>query len=148
MGEQTAEDLANHFGTLDKLMAASLEEINNIENIGPTIAQSVYDHFRHKENLKFVYKLFENGVKVEKYVSNKKNLKLSGKTFVVTGTLEKMSRDEAKQKIKQLGGKVTESVSKLTSYVVVGAEPGSKYQKALKLGVETLDEKKFLQLIT
>ena len=147
VGEQTAEDLANHFGSLEKLMSSSLEDVNNIENIGPIVSQSVYDYFHHKENLKFINKLFENGVKVERYVSNKKNLKLSGKTFVITGTLDNMSRDEVKQKIKELGGKVTESVSKQTSYVVVGSEPGSKYDKALKLGVEILDETKFLELV-
>lgn len=145
VGEQTAEDLAQHFGSLDKLTAASLDEINSIENIGPVVAQSVYDYFHHKENLKFIEKLLKHGVKI--HHEQKKQGKLSGKTFVITGTLDSMSRDEAKEKIKQLGGKVTESVSKQTSYVVVGNEPGSKYDKAQKLGVEILDEKKFLELI-
>jgi DNA ligase (NAD+) len=147
VGEQTGEDLANHFGSLNKLMAASLDEINNIENIGPIVSQSVYDYFRHKENLKFINKLFANGVKVEKYIPDKKNLKLSGKTFVITGTLESMSREEAKEKIKALGGKITESVSKLTSYAVVGAEPGSKYNKALKLGIDVLNESQFIKFL-
>lgn len=146
VGEQTAQDLAEHFGSLEKLMNASLEEINDIENIGPIVTQSVYDFFRHKENIKFIQKLQKNGVKI---LPQEKKLagKLTGKTFVITGTLESMSRDEAKQKIKALGGKVTESVSKQTSYVVVGSEPGSKYEKALKLGVVILNEKQFLELI-
>jgi DNA ligase (NAD+) len=145
VGEQTADDLASHFGSLDKLTVASLEEINFIENIGPVVAQSVYDYFHHKENLKFVAKLVKNGVKI--YHEQKKSGKLAGKTFVITGTLEKMSRDEAKKKIKEAGGKVTESVSGLTSYVVVGKEPGSKYDKAIKLGVKILNEEEFLKLI-
>jgi DNA ligase (NAD+) len=145
VGEQTADDLANHFGSIDKLMGASLDEINFIENIGPVVAQSVYDYFHHKENIKFVQKLIGNGVKI--HHEQKKAGKLTGKTFVITGAFEGMSRDEAKAKIKSLGGKISESVSKLTSYVVVGNEPGSKYGKAQKLGVEILDEKKFLNII-
>jgi DNA ligase (NAD+) len=145
VGEQTAEDLAQHFGSLDKLMAAPLDEINFIENIGPVVAQSVFDYFHHKENLKFIGKLTKNGMKI--YHEQKKAGKLTGKIFVITGTLNNMSRDEAKAKIKQLGGKVTESVSKQTSFVVAGSEPGSKYNKAVKLGVEILGEKFFLELI-
>jgi len=144
VGEQTADDLANHFGSLEKLQNAALDEINFIENIGPVVAQSVYDYFHHKENIKFVQKLVKNGIKI--HHEHKKAGKFTGKTFVITGTLGGMSRDEAKAKIKSLGGKISESVSKLTSYVVVGNEPGSKYNKAVKLGVEILDEKKFLSL--
>ncbi len=145
VGEQTAEDLAEHFGSLDKLADSLLDETNNIENIGPVVAQSVYDYFHHKENLKFIQKLIKNGVQI--HHQQKKAGKLTGKTFVITGTLESMSRDEAKEKIKALGGKITESVSKQTAYVVVGSDPGSKYDKAMKLGVKTLDEKRFLELI-
>jgi DNA ligase (NAD+) len=145
VGEQTADDLAEYFGSLDKLMAAPLDEINFIENIGPVVAQSVFNYFRHKENIKFVQKLLKNGIKI--HHEQKKAGKLTGKTFVITGTLDGMSRDEAKLKIKSLGGKMSESVSKLTSYVIVGNEPGSKYDKAVKLGVEILDEKKFLGLL-
>lgn len=146
VGEQTADDLAQRFGSLEKLMSASLDEINFIENIGPVVAQSVYDYFRHKENIKFVQKLIKNGVSIKKQESRSKSRVLAGKTFAITGTLESMSRDEARKKIKELGGKVTESVSKQTSYVIVGSEPGSKKDKAEKLGVKILDEKKFLNL--
>ncbi len=145
VGEQTAEDLAEYFGSLDKLMHASADEINSIENIGGVVAGSVYDYFHHKENIKFIRKLLDNGVRV--YHEHKKSGKLTGKTFVITGTLETMSRDEAKMKIKSFGGKITESVSKQTSYVVVGSDPGSKYEKAVKLGIMTLDEAKFLDLL-
>jgi DNA ligase (NAD+) len=144
VGEQTAEDLAQNFGSLEKLVVASADEINNIENIGPVVSKSVYDYFHTKENLKYVKELQKNGMEI--FPQAKKAAgKLTGKTFVITGTLESMSRDEAKAKIKSLGGKISESVSKLTSYVVAGAEPGSKKQKAEKLGVEILDEKFFLQ---
>jgi DNA ligase (NAD+) len=147
VGEQTAEDLAKQFLSLEKLKAAALDEINNIENIGPVVSKSVYDFFHNKENLKFVEKLIGNGVVPLNHKSEIINLKLSGKTFVITGTLDTMSRDEAKKKIKALGGKTSESVSKQTSYVVVGSEAGSKKEKAEKLGVIILDEKKFLDLI-
>ncbi len=147
VGEQTAEDLAKQFQNLDSLKTASLEHLSQIENIGPVVAKSVYEYFQAKDNLKFIDKLFKNGVSVLPYKLEAKSYKLANKTFVITGSLEKMSRDEARQKIRELGGKTTESVSKQTSYVVVGNEPGSKYQKAQKLGVEILDEKKFLELI-
>jgi len=147
VGEQTAEDLAEHFGSLEKLMDASLDEINSIENVGDVVAKSVYDHFHTKENLKFIQKLMKNGVRVQPYKLQATSYKLKGKTFVITGTLDSMSRDEAKKKIKEFGGKVTESVSKNTSYVVVGSDPGSKYDKAMKLGVPILDEKQFLELL-
>ncbi len=146
VGEQTSEDIANHFGSLDKVMHASLEQMSELENIGPVIARSVYDWFQQKENIRFVEKLLKNGVKITaqpKALSNK----LAGKTFVLTGTLESMSRDAAKARIKELGGKTAESVSKLTSYVVAGSEPGSKFDKAERLGVGILAERDFLKMI-
>ncbi len=147
VGEQTAEDLAESFGSLDKLSTASLDQINSIENIGPVVARSVFEFFHTKENLKFVEKLIGNGVMIDNAKLSIKNAKLSGKTFVITGTLESLSRDEAKKRIKALGGKTAESVSKNTSYVVAGSEPGSKLAKAKALGVEVLDEKNFLEVV-
>ncbi|HMR55470.1 MAG TPA: NAD-dependent DNA ligase LigA, partial [Candidatus Doudnabacteria bacterium] len=146
VGEQTSEDLAEHFRSLDKLQKASAEEINNIENIGPVVSQGVFDWFRHSENLKFVEKLLEYGVQI---INPAKKMagKLTGKIFVVTGTLETMSRDEAKSKIKAAGGKITESVSAKTDYVVVGENPGSKFEKAHKLGIKTLSETEFINLL-
>jgi DNA ligase (NAD+) len=146
VGEQTSEDLAEHFGTLTKLRNASLDKINEVENIGPIVSQSVYDFFRHKENEKYIDKLLVNGVRI---INPEKKTpgKLTGKTFVITGTLESMSRDEAKAKIKAQGGKITESVSKKTDYVVVGDDPGSKYDKAQKLGVSILGENNFIKLL-
>jgi DNA ligase (NAD+) len=127
-------------------MKASVEEINEIENIGPAVSKSVCDFFQDKNNLNFIEKLQKNGVKIEK-ADKKKNGKLSGSTFVLTGTLEGMSRELAKEKIINLGGKVSGSVSKNTSYVLVGAEPGSKLKDAEKLGVKIIDEKEFLKII-
>jgi DNA ligase (NAD+) len=106
----------------------------------------VYEYFQHKENLKFVNKLLANGVEI---INPKKKVagKLTGKTFVITGTLESMSRDDAKKKIKDLGGKISESVSSKTDCVVVGDSPGSKAEKAQKLGIAILDESKFLKIL-
>lgn len=146
VGEQTSEDLAEHFHSLEKLMAATEDDINAIENIGPIVSKSVAEWFAHKENLKFINKLLDNGVTIIEQ-AKKKAGKLTGKTFVITGTLESMGRDEAKKKIKELGGKIAESVSKKTDYVVVGADPGSKYEKAQKLGINILDENGFIKLM-
>jgi DNA ligase (NAD+) len=145
VGEETAADIAEHFGTLDRLMRASEEEAAAIPQIGPVIAKSIHGFFHQKENAKFIHKLLAQGVQVTPE-PRKAAGALSGKTFVLTGTLESMSREDAKKRIKAKGGEVTESVSKKTSYVVVGSDPGSKAEKAAKLGVPTLAEEEFLRL--
>lgn len=146
VGEQTAEDIANHFGDLGKIMTATKDDISAIENIGPVVTESLHNFFVQKENKVFVAKLLNNGVSIEK--SNlKKGNKLSGKIFVLTGTLLSLSRDEAKAKIKKEGGKVTSSVSKKTDYLIAGDEPGSKYDDAVELGVQILSEHEFLKIL-
>ncbi|MFA5934235.1 MAG: NAD-dependent DNA ligase LigA [Candidatus Paceibacterota bacterium] len=145
IGEETSRDLAEHFGTLEKIMKASLDEINHIPNIGDVVAKSVYNYFHQKENLSFVEKLKKNGVIVAKQI--KTTGKLTGKIFVLTGTLDEMSRDEAKKKIQALGGKVGSAVSKETDYLVSGAEPGSKFKDAQKIGVKILNEQEFLKML-
>jgi len=146
VGEETAKDIANHFGTLEKIMSATVDEINSIENIGPIVSKSVHDFFRDKQNEKFIDKLLRNGVKPENAPKQKKG-KFTGLTFVITGTLDSMSREEAKEKINSLGGKVSGSVSKNTSYVLAGENPGSKYDNAEKLGVKILNEGEFQKLL-
>ncbi len=157
VGEQTAIDLANKFKSFEKLKLAAQalspdsesNELEQIEDIGPVVAKSVAEWFKDKNNLKFVEKLFKNGVKVigPSAPAAKFAKKLAGKTFVLTGALSSMSRDEAWAKIRQLGGRVSSSVSKKTDYVVVGEEPGSKYEQAKKLGVKIIGEKAFLDMI-
>jgi len=148
VGEETAIDLASHFGSLKKIEAANLEELQNITDIGGVVAQSIYDYFHNKNSLKLVEKLLERGVIIESQKSRIKSQKLYEKKFVLTGTLEKLSREEAKEKIRELGGDVSESISKKTDYVVVGAEPGSKYDKARELGVEIIDEEEFKKMLS
>jgi DNA ligase (NAD+) len=149
VGEETARDLALHFGTLGKLVFSArqdLVEIDSIENIGPAVSKSVGNFFKDKNNLNFIKKLEKNGVVVEK-MEKKKTGKFTALIFVLTGTLSQMSREIAKEKIISLGGKVVDSVSKNTSYAVAGADPGSKLIKAEKLGVKILNEKEFLEMI-
>lgn len=146
VGEQTAQDVANHFGTLEKVMNASRADIESIENIGPVVAESINDFFSHKENKALVSKLLANGVSPQKALV-KKGGKFAGKTFVLTGTLPTLSRDEAKARIVAEGGKVSGSVSKNTSYVLAGDSAGSKYDDAEKLGVPIVDETQFLKMI-
>jgi DNA ligase (NAD+) len=147
VGEQTSEDIAEHFGTLDALLDADAEAIAAVPNIGETIATSILEFFKTPANKMLVKKLLRNGVMILPPVRTVKNGTLSGKTFVLTGTLAEMSRDEAKKKIKALGGSTTESVSKNTSYVVAGDAAGSKLAKAEQLGVPVLDEAQFLKLL-
>jgi len=145
VGEQTAQDLADHFEVLDKLLKAGIEEINSLENIGPVVSESIISYFKDKSNINFINKLLKNGV--SPYHQKPKSLKLSRKTFVLTGTLGTMSREDAKKKIIANGGKVASSVSASTSYVVAGDKPGSKYDDAQKLGVKILSESEFLKII-
>lgn len=150
VGEETARDLASNFGTLEKLISSArqdLAEISSIENIGPAVSESVFNYFKDKNNLFFIEKLFKNGVIIESHKLKSRSYKLSGLIFVLTGTLSQMSRELAKEKIISLGGKVSSSVSKSTSYVVVGTDPGSKLTEAKKLGVKIIEEKEFLDML-
>ncbi len=146
IGAETAVDIAEHFGSLEKLRQAKLEDFDAIANIGPIVAKSVHEWFAQKDNQKFLDKLLKAGVK-PKNPPKKAAGKLAGKTFVFTGTLDSIERESAKEKVRALGGQISESVSAKTSFVVVGSEPGSKAEKAKKLGVKILDEKEFLELI-
>jgi len=149
VGEETARDLARHFGTLHNLISTAKDhpaEIDNIENIGPAVSKSIGDFFKDKANLDFIKKLEKNGVLVLEE-EKKKAGKFTGLTFVLTGVLSSMSREIAKEKILALGGKVSGSVSGNTSYVVYGKEAGSKLSNAKKLGVKVLDEKEFLKML-
>lgn len=145
VGEQTARDLANNFGSLEKLMKADIEKINNLANIGPVVSKSVFEFFQDKSNLHFIDKLFKNGVSI--YHEKVKGSKFTGKTFVLTGTLSTMAREDAKKKIIELGGNISSSVSQNTSYVVAGDKPGSKYDEAKKIGVKIISENDFLKML-
>ena len=147
VGEETARDLAGHFGNLRNIASAGEEALEKISGIGPKVARAVALWFDDKNNKKLVEELLKR-VKIEKVEdSNKTNGKLSGKTFVFTGTLSKMEREDAKSRIRELGGSVSESISKKTSYIVAGENAGSKLAKANELGVAVLNEKDFFELI-
>lgn len=146
VGEETSDDLARYFGSLERIEKSGLEELQGVMDIGPVVAKSIHDYFSQEKNRDFLRKLKKVGVRIA--AENKsREQPLAGKTFVLTGSLGVMSRQEAKERIKFLGGAVSESVSKKTDYVIVGREPGSKYGKAKKLGVKTMEEKEFLSLI-
>lgn len=157
VGEETALLLTKQFPvfnfqlTVQKFIAFyrnfSLEDLQKIPDIGPAVSKSIYDWFHERRNIKFLEKLEKAGVIIEIPVLQTKNLKLKAKTFVLTGVLESMPREQAKEKIRALGGNVSESVTKKTDFVVAGAEPGSKLEKARKLGVKIIDEKEFLVMI-
>jgi len=148
VGEATAELLAEHFGELDALMDADRKTLESVHGIGPSMADDISAFFHQKHNREVIEQLRAAGVRWPKIeVRTRGEQPLTGKTFVLTGTLSAMPRDEAKKRLKALGAKVSESVSKKTSYVVVGTEPGSKADKAKELGVEMLDEKAFLALV-
>jgi DNA ligase (NAD+) len=146
VGEETAEDLAKHFGSLEKLKNANLPQLQTVKDVGPVVAQSIYSFFREKRNLELIEKLIKVGIKIVEEKKPEKQI-LKGLVFVFTGGLESMTREEAKRKVRELGGEVTESVSKRVNYVVVGKEPGSKLEKAKKLGIKTITEKEFLELL-
>jgi len=150
VGEETAIDLASHFLSINKLRKASMEELEKISDVGGVVAQSIEDWFKNKTNQRIIKKLFKVGVKIQhsSKTSFKSNSLISGKTFVVTGTLPAISRTEAKERIRQFGGNISESVSRNIDYVVVGENPGSKLVKAKKMGIQTLSEEQFLRLLT
>ena len=147
VGERTGQLLADHFASLDKLAKASEEELLEVEEVGPRVAESILEFFREPRNLKVIEKLRKAGLQFEQAKVHKPEGNLAGKQFVLTGTLPRYSRDEAKKMIEEAGGRVTGSVSKKTDYVVVGADPGSKLDKARSLGVKTIEEGELLKLL-
>lgn len=148
VGERLAQILAAHFRNIEKLAQASSEELTGVEDVGPIVAESIVFFFRQPENLELLRKFKEAGLNFSsKKVEARKDEPVSGKTFVLTGKLQGYSRDEAKALIEDLGGSVADSVSGKTSYLVVGEDPGSKLDKARKLGVPTLTESEFLKLL-
>jgi DNA ligase (NAD+) len=148
VGERGAQALARSYGTLDTLLGASLESLERVPDIGPVVAQSVRGFLDEPRNRELLERLRGAGVRMESAVTAPlADQPLAGKTFVLTGTLASMSRDEAAAAIERLGGKVVGSVSRKTSYLVVGADAGSKLDKAEELGVPILTEDEFRALI-
>jgi len=148
VGEATAKDLARHFGKLDALMEADETRLQEAPDVGPVVAQSIAHFFREPHNREVIGQMRKVGVAwSETDVIRAAPLPLAAKTFVLTGTLPNLSRDEAKERIEAKGGKVAGSVSKKTDYVVAGADPGSKLEKARELGVTVLDERGLLKLL-
>ncbi len=158
VGEETANVLAKELlggerftkprELLQFMQAVSAERLQSVNDIGPKVAESIFKWFREARHANLLGKLEKAGVRIEYQISNIKNQKLQGEIFVLTGGLETISREEAKEKVRALGGEISESVSKKTSYVVAGSEPGSKFAKAQKLGIKILNEKDFLRLIS
>jgi DNA ligase (NAD+) len=147
VGEKLAQALARKFPDLEKLSRLSEEELMTLEDVGPKVAKSIVFFFSQPENQELLKKLKAAGLKFKEKAEKTGPRPLEGLTFVLTGTLSSMTRDEAKEKIENLGGNVSSSVSKKTDYLVVGQEPGSKLDKARELGVKTLDEKEFLKIL-
>lgn len=145
VGEATARSLAQYFKEFEKIETVTTEELEKISDIGPVVAHNIHSFFQQQHNQEVIKKLKQH-VHWDK-VDNNNIETLKGQTFVITGTLSSMGRDEAKQKLMSLGAKVSGSVSKKTDYVVYGESAGSKYEKAMQLGVETLNEQQFLELI-
>ena len=148
VGEATAKDLAQHFGSLDNLLAAGAESLQQVRDVGPVVAQSIVDFLAEAHNREVIAQLRASDVHWPEHEQRQvAELPFSGKTFVLTGTLDSMARDEAKEKLEALGAKVSGSVSKKTDYVVAGAEAGSKLDKARELGVAVLNEQQLLALL-
>jgi len=149
VGEAMAQLLAEKFKSLDKLMKATMADLASIPGVGPEAARSIVDFFKDEENRKMIERLLEAGITFEETEEKPEELPkvLEGLTFVFTGTLKNFTREEAKEVVTKLGGRTTDSVSRSVNYVVVGEAPGSKYQKALSLGIKTLNEEEFLKLL-
>jgi DNA ligase (NAD+) len=144
VGAETANILADKFHTLENIMQAKKQDLENIYDIGEIVASSIYSFFKEKSNLDYIEKLFKNGVNI---VYEEKKDTLKGLTFVLTGTLSSIGREKAKESIRKLGGSIASAPSSSTSYVVLGKNPGSKYEKAKQLGLKILNEKEFYELI-
>jgi DNA ligase (NAD+) len=147
IGGQSAQILADYFGSLDALMAADEEKLQAIDQVGPKVAESVYRYFRNERNVVIIKELLATGVKPEQPQKVKAKGKLAGRTIVVTGELENFTRQQAEQAIRDANGKASSSVSKKTDFVLAGKNAGSKLDKALKLAVKVISEQEFLKMI-
>jgi len=146
VGATVAKDLARRFGSIDRVRSATSEELEAIDGVGPRIAEQLIAFFAEPENVTVLDALLADRVTVQE-VEVAVGTELNGKKFVFTGGLDALSRGKAKELVESLGARVVSSVSKATDYVVVGADPGSKYEKATQLGVRTLDEEEFVELV-
>jgi DNA ligase (NAD+) len=146
VGERTAQFLAEHFGSMDALMKAAEEELQEVNEVGPRIAQSIVEFFQEPKNRALVKQLDDLGLRMTG-TKKARGTKLAGKTFVLTGTLTHFTRDQAKKMIEDAGGRVSGSVSKKTDYVVAGDDAGSKLEKARELGVKVIGEKEMQELV-
>ena len=148
VGGQSAQVLADHFGSLEALRNASLEELEAIDQIGPVMAESIHAYFREPRHRAIIDDLLAAGVRPQAEVAKPRTGALAGKTVVVTGSLEHFTRQQAQQAIKEAGGKASGSVSKKTDFVLAGAEPGSKLDKARELSVTVIDERQFMKMLS
>lgn len=148
VGAQMAKDLAQQFGSLDDFRNASKKDLNRMYGVGEKVTQSLGEYLSDEENNKLIEDLLKNGVKVSKYHSPVVRNKLDDKSFVVTGSLESMTRDEAHKKITQYGGDVNPSVTSKTDYLIAGEDPGSKFEKAKKFGTKIISEQEFLKMLS
>ncbi len=147
VGERTGQLLAEHFGSLEEIADAGVEELTEVPEVGPKVAESIAEFFSEPANRKLLQKLKRAGVRMNEERKAPRDTRLAGKTFVFTGTLARRSREDAGALVVEHGGKLSSSVSKKTDYVVVGADPGSKHDKAKSLGVTILDESAFEKLL-
>ena len=147
MGERTAQILAETFGSMKAIADADLETLQQAEEVGPKVAESIHEFFREPRNRDLVERLRKAGLKFDHPKKVKKAGPFDGMTFVLTGTLASMTREQAAERVEGGGGKVSGSVSKKTNYVVAGEEAGSKIDKARALGVPVLTEERFLEML-
>ena len=147
VGKESSDILAQHYENINLLMSAKYEDLAEIMGIGDKMAKSIVEYFKDEENISMINEMIDLGVNITNKYSGIKDLRLKGKSFVITGTLETMSREIAQEKLKELGAKTPSSVSKNTSYVVIGENPGSKAIKAHELGIKVLNEKQLIEVI-
>jgi DNA ligase (NAD+) len=147
VGEHAAWLLAEQFGSVDRLSNATIEELSGVHEIGAVMAESIFRFFRLSENRKVIAKLKNAHIKMSQEKVSRTKGRFSGKTVVLTGSLESMSRNEAEEMILKQGGRTSSSVSKNTNFVVCGRDPGSKLDKAKKLGIDILSENEFRKMI-
>jgi DNA ligase (NAD+) len=147
VGERTAELLAEHFGSMEKIATASIEELQQAPEVGPKVAESIFQFFHEPHNQQLLEKLKTANLSFEHTIRRRKGGPLAGMTFVLTGTLPRLSREEAKLKIEAAGGKVAAAVSGRTTFVVAGDEAGTKLNKAEALGIPVIGEEELLALL-